>query len=351
MNGRMYDPVLGRMLSPDNYVPDATFTQDYNRYSYARNNPLVYTDPDGNFWNFVIGGVLGGISGWQIGKAQGAKGWGMFGYILGGAAVGVATAGIGQAVLNSFTPAVLSGASGANMAIGAYAASGIASGAFSGAGFAALGGSNINGILKGAFIGGTIGGITGVIGGGIKYGQYRAHRWDYAVASIDPPVKTVDKGILPEVVIRPQGPATVPLPRWVGLGMSVSRGLASILTLPLTVTGDQRYQPNNYTTLYRNMSAVEYQSFVRKGMNFGFGGNSLIDSKQFWTTPEGLEFWNSRTLSGPYNVTISVPTRVIGPYGLAQLQMLDGHLAATVTATNMNAFNRVKIVVQAIQIK
>ncbi len=30
MNGRMYDPVLGRMLSPDNYISDAGFTQDYN---------------------------------------------------------------------------------------------------------------------------------------------------------------------------------------------------------------------------------------------------------------------------------------------------------------------------------
>ena len=32
MNGRLYDPVLGRMLSPDNYISDAGFTQDYNRY-------------------------------------------------------------------------------------------------------------------------------------------------------------------------------------------------------------------------------------------------------------------------------------------------------------------------------
>jgi RHS repeat-associated protein len=48
MNGRMYDPVLGRMLSPDNFVPDATSTQGFNRYSYVLNNPLKYIDPDGN---------------------------------------------------------------------------------------------------------------------------------------------------------------------------------------------------------------------------------------------------------------------------------------------------------------
>lgn len=49
MNGRLYDPLIGRMLSPDNYVDDATNTQSYNRYSYVANNPLKYTDPSG--WN------------------------------------------------------------------------------------------------------------------------------------------------------------------------------------------------------------------------------------------------------------------------------------------------------------
>ncbi|MBK6379296.1 MAG: VCBS repeat-containing protein [Chitinophagaceae bacterium] len=49
MNGRMYDPLLGRMLSSDSYVQNPLFTQNYNRYSYCWNNPLKYTDPSGNF--------------------------------------------------------------------------------------------------------------------------------------------------------------------------------------------------------------------------------------------------------------------------------------------------------------
>lgn len=61
MNGRMYDPVQGRMLSPDNYVPDPWHTQGYNRYSYANNNPLVYTDPDGNFLHIIVGALIGGV--------------------------------------------------------------------------------------------------------------------------------------------------------------------------------------------------------------------------------------------------------------------------------------------------
>lgn len=47
MNGRMYDPIAGRMLSPDNYVQDPTSLHSFNRYSYVINNPLRYTDPSG----------------------------------------------------------------------------------------------------------------------------------------------------------------------------------------------------------------------------------------------------------------------------------------------------------------
>lgn len=50
MNGRLYDPVLGRFFSPDNYVQLPDFSQSYNRYSYCLNNPLKYTDPSGELF-------------------------------------------------------------------------------------------------------------------------------------------------------------------------------------------------------------------------------------------------------------------------------------------------------------
>jgi len=54
MNGRLYDPVIGRFFSPDKYVANSSFTQDFNRYSYCRNNPLKYVDPSGqSFWDAV----------------------------------------------------------------------------------------------------------------------------------------------------------------------------------------------------------------------------------------------------------------------------------------------------------
>ena len=53
-NARLYDPVLGRFMGVDPYVQMPDFTQSYNRYSYALNNPLIYTDPDGEFWQFLF---------------------------------------------------------------------------------------------------------------------------------------------------------------------------------------------------------------------------------------------------------------------------------------------------------
>ncbi|MBS4058722.1 MAG: hypothetical protein KGZ82_15520 [Bacteroidales bacterium] len=49
--------------SPDPFIPDATATQSYNRYSYCINNPLKYTDPSGYIdkpadWNKGNSGAL-----------------------------------------------------------------------------------------------------------------------------------------------------------------------------------------------------------------------------------------------------------------------------------------------------
>lgn len=47
MNGRVYDPLVGRFMSADPSIPDPTEGQNYNRYSYVLNNPHGYTDPSG----------------------------------------------------------------------------------------------------------------------------------------------------------------------------------------------------------------------------------------------------------------------------------------------------------------
>ncbi|MDJ0701447.1 MAG: RHS repeat-associated core domain-containing protein, partial [Woeseiaceae bacterium] len=47
MNGRVYDPVLGRFLSPDPIIQFPAFSQSWDPYSYVLNAPTSFTDPSG----------------------------------------------------------------------------------------------------------------------------------------------------------------------------------------------------------------------------------------------------------------------------------------------------------------
>jgi RHS repeat-associated protein len=47
MNGRVYDPLVGRMMSADPFIQAPGSLQSYNRYSYVMKNPLNLTDPSG----------------------------------------------------------------------------------------------------------------------------------------------------------------------------------------------------------------------------------------------------------------------------------------------------------------
>ena len=58
MNGRMYDPQIGRFVSPDDYVQFPEFSQSYNRYSYVLNNPLTHTDESGELIPALVYGAV-----------------------------------------------------------------------------------------------------------------------------------------------------------------------------------------------------------------------------------------------------------------------------------------------------
>ncbi len=97
MNARLYDPYNGRMLSPDNYTTGKWGTQGYNKYSYANNNPLKYTDPDGDWIHILVGAIVGGVVNLVSNAIAGnIKSWGdgfkSFGI---GAVTGALTAAIG----------------------------------------------------------------------------------------------------------------------------------------------------------------------------------------------------------------------------------------------------------------
>lgn len=97
MNARLYDPLLGRFLSPDPYVQALDFTQNFNRYSYALNNPLKYTDENGECWHIIFGAIVGGV-GNLIGNWKNCSGFWEFVASFGiGAAAGAAVAATGGA--------------------------------------------------------------------------------------------------------------------------------------------------------------------------------------------------------------------------------------------------------------
>ncbi len=136
-NARLYDPVIGRFFSPDPFVQAPGFTQSYNRYSYCLNNPVMFTDPDGEvvwFVPVIIGAAIGAYTGGVIAnKGQYNPGqWNYssgktWGYVLGGAVVGGLAGLAGGAIAGSGIPmantAAIAGSSLIN-SVGTYAYTG-----------------------------------------------------------------------------------------------------------------------------------------------------------------------------------------------------------------------------------
>ena len=174
-NARLYDPLLGRFLSPDPYVQDPDFTQNFNRYSYCLNNPLKYTDESGEVvcTALAIGALIGGISNWLMNGAEFS--WRGLGYYFVGVGVGMISALTGEWV------------AGLTQAAGVWAGAlvGAATGSITGAATSAvttignnwIAGRDWNAGLKQAVIQGAVSGaLSGAISGGIKGYQYAKER-------------------------------------------------------------------------------------------------------------------------------------------------------------------------------
>ncbi len=142
MNGRVYDPAIGRFIQSDPLVDSGI--QGLNRYSYVLNNPLSLTDPTGNMsWGEWIrtgigiavaaatGGAASSVSltaGQQVfvvgaGGAMSAAGTSMSAKGIGwGAISAVAFYGIGTYFENSSWASDGSHVFGTNLDLGGYSA-------------------------------------------------------------------------------------------------------------------------------------------------------------------------------------------------------------------------------------
>ncbi len=69
---RYYDPTTGRFTTRDTVFGDLIDPQSLNRYSYCRNNPHKYTDPDGRVADIIFGGIFIGAIGYMGRYAIGA---------------------------------------------------------------------------------------------------------------------------------------------------------------------------------------------------------------------------------------------------------------------------------------
>lgn len=74
MGARWYDPGIGRFMAPDPVGFVEGNPMSFNRYMYVNNNPYRYNDPDGEFLNFVLGGVKAAIENTLIQTAEIALG-------------------------------------------------------------------------------------------------------------------------------------------------------------------------------------------------------------------------------------------------------------------------------------
>ncbi|MBL3601657.1 MAG: hypothetical protein JMN25_17635 [gamma proteobacterium endosymbiont of Lamellibrachia anaximandri] len=192
MNGRVYDPELGRFLSADPQVQSPYNSQSYNRYSYVLNNPLKYTDPSGHFFvaiamifkaavAYVAGGLttVGMSSALAAVVAKGAVigfGLGMGSSLANGASLGQAlVAGLKGAVWGGVTAGITSGigdfygvewSNGFAGEAARSATHGVVHGAIS---------SSRGGSFKAGFMSGAFGSLAGSYGGRLFKGTWLAN--------------------------------------------------------------------------------------------------------------------------------------------------------------------------------
>ncbi|WP_184874034.1 SpvB/TcaC N-terminal domain-containing protein [Chryseobacterium sp. G0240] len=111
MNGRLYDPLLRRFLNADENIQEPYNTQNYNKYGYVLNNPLMYNDPSGELFGLgeflsavVIAAIIGAVT-YSAGVLISGAYWNFGDFLKAtvfGAISGAVTFGIGSI----FTPAM-----------------------------------------------------------------------------------------------------------------------------------------------------------------------------------------------------------------------------------------------------
>ena len=108
LQSRYYDPAIGRFINADTYTTtDADGLLSTNMFAYCENNPVMGTDPTGEWVHLAVGAIVGGIMGGISAAAFG-----------GNVISGIATGALGGAL-------AISGAGRAAQIVGSAALSAI----------------------------------------------------------------------------------------------------------------------------------------------------------------------------------------------------------------------------------
>ncbi len=135
----------------DTVVAMQTELADKNLYAYCDNNPLIREDKEGNFWNFIVGGVIGAVVGAAtqiVSNLTAGKEW---------------SEGVGTAAVTGAASGVLA-ASGAGL-VGSIAGNAAISMAGNAANQVIENDGFKNFDVEDMLLDGVAGGISGVIGG------------------------------------------------------------------------------------------------------------------------------------------------------------------------------------------
>ncbi len=102
LNSRYYSPQIRRFINADGLMGEQGNVLGHNMYAYCQNNPVMYSDISGYFWNLAIGAFIGAAVGFtfSVGSqmiAGGEINWGLVMVATGAGAVSglIASTGIG----------------------------------------------------------------------------------------------------------------------------------------------------------------------------------------------------------------------------------------------------------------
>ncbi|HWB02367.1 MAG TPA: putative Ig domain-containing protein [Verrucomicrobiales bacterium] len=106
LRARYYDPSTGRFISKDPFEGVLRGPVSLHRYLYANSNPVMFTDPTGQFTvteTMVYSAITGGLVSGVIGAISGKRGWALAADIVVGAVFGALGGPAGTAITKAMS--------------------------------------------------------------------------------------------------------------------------------------------------------------------------------------------------------------------------------------------------------